>query len=144
MQGKRARGSGRSGRVQSLHGRTISIRQHRTGGSRIPGSIYLSARHGCRESDDGHPVYQECSSGTSRLAILSRTQLYTQQHSVLEFEAFSTADVDGTSTVAASLLLVFLLCKALSPRHRQVLVCSLGIVIANIGIADMRIRCCLG
>jgi hypothetical protein len=57
--------------------------------------------------------------------------------SVLEFEALTTRCVDGSASVAASLLLVLLLGEALAARDRQVLVGFVGILIALVVVAHV-------
>jgi hypothetical protein len=57
--------------------------------------------------------------------------------SVLELESLSTTNVNHAATIAATLLLVLLLGESLAPGHNQIIVCSVGVVVGDIGVANV-------
>ena len=76
--------------------------------------------------------------------VLQCTRNIWRHHSILKFERLAASDVDGASTIATTFLLVLLLGEALASCDRQVIVCSLSIVIIDVGVANVTVRRCFG
>lgn len=55
-------------------------------------------------------------------------------YSVIELERFSASDVDGATTVRATLLLVLFLSKALAACHGEIFEGLLGVCVRDVGV----------